>query len=198
MPLLPKTPSAIALIALSALASASALASEPSPAWSDLLAIEGHLGLGTPTGLAGLAVDFTLHPQVSLELGAGRGLVALQLAAMAHVRPFFITPNLAPGIGVGVSGGDTGTLKVQDFRELRFKQAVWLNGELFLELRRGSFHLRPYAGIARRLRHSGCTYIDEQADTSQPCSEREPSEVAILDDWRTILYTGVAIGLSLL
>jgi hypothetical protein len=143
-------------------------------------------------------LDLTPHPRLSLNVGAGRGLFALQLAAMARVRVFFISPALAVGIGAGVSGGDTGTLKVQDFRELRFENATWANGELFFELRRGSFHLRPYAGIARRVRHSGCTYVDEQADTAQPCSEIDPGEVAELDSWRTIRYVGIAIGLRLL
>jgi hypothetical protein len=198
MHLSPKTMAGPVLIALSTLTSASALAHEPSPAWNDLLAIEGHLGIGTPTGLAGLALDLTPHPQFSFDVGVGRGFYALQLAAMARVRPFFFTSGLAPGIGVGVSGGDTGTVHVQDFRELRFEKAMWLNFEVFLELRRGWFHLRPYLGMARRIRHSGCTYVNEQADTSQPCSKIDPNEVALLDDWQSILYTGVAIGLSLL
>ena len=187
----------IALIVLSTLTSVSALAGEPSPAWNDPLAIEGHLGIGTPTGFAGLALDLTPHPQISIEVGAGRGLYALQLAAMARVRPFFISAGLAPGIGAGVSGGDTGTLNVQDTRDLRFEKAIWVNGELFLELRRGRFHLRPYAGVARRVHHSGCTFVEKQANTTEPCSNIDPSEVAMLDDWRTILYTGVAIGLKL-
>jgi len=187
----------IALIALAALTSAAALADEPSPAWKDVLALEGHLGVGTPTGFAGLALDLTPHPKFSLNLGVGRGLVALQLAAMGRFRPFFITPNLATGIGAGVSGGDTGTLNVQDSRDLRFDKAIWANGELFLELRRGRFHLRPYAGVAWRVHHSGCTYVDKQAHTTQPCSEINPSTVTMLDDWRKIFYTGVAIGLGL-
>jgi hypothetical protein len=191
-----KTAPGVVLIAVSALTCMPALAAEPSPAWNDVVAIDGHLGLGTPEGLAGLALDLTPHPRFSISAGVGRGLLAVQLAAMARFRPFFITPNLATGIGAGVSGGDTGTLHVQDFRELRFAKAMWLNGELFLELRRGPFHLRPYAGFARRVRDSGCTYLDEQADTRQPCSEIEPSTVAMLDDWRRIFYTGVAIGWS--
>jgi hypothetical protein len=197
MHLSPRTTPGIVIVTLSTLTSGSALAHEPSPAWNDVLAIDGHLGIGTPTGLAGLALDLTPHPQLSFSVGAGYGLIAPQLAVMARVRPFFFASGLAPGIGVGVSGGDTGTLHVQDFRELRFEKAMWVNGELLLELRRGRFHLRPYAGLARRVRHSGCTYVDEQADTTQPCSEIDPSQVALLDDWRTIFYTGVAIGLGL-
>src|SRR5438552_17336204 len=99
----PRTGPGIALIALSTLTSLSALAREPSPAWQDLVAIEGQLGVGTPTGLAGLALDLTPHPRVSVNVGAGRGLYALQIAAMARVRPLFITSDLAPGIGAGVS-----------------------------------------------------------------------------------------------
>jgi hypothetical protein len=197
MHLSPEIVCGIALVALATSTSSAALASEPSPAWSEVLAVDGHLGIGTPTGMAGLALDLTPHPQVSFGVGVGLGFFAPQLAAMARVRPFFITSNLAPGMGVGVSGGDTGTVHVQDFRELRFKRALWLNGELFLELRRGWFHLRPYAGLARRLHHSGCTYLDEQTDIRQPCSEIDPHQVALLDDWRTIFYTGVALGVGL-
>jgi hypothetical protein len=195
---LPRIAGGLAAIALSTLTSMSALAREPSPAWNDALAIEGQLGVGMPTGLAGLAVDGTPHPNISFNAGVGRGLHAMQIAAMARVRPFFITPGLAPGIGAGVSGGDTGTLKVMDFRELRFDQAIWLNAEVFLELRRGPFHLRPFVGYARRVHHSGCTYVDEQAHTSQPCSAIDPDVVAMLDDLRYILYTGVAVGFSVM
>ena len=188
----------MAVIALLTLTSMSALARDPSPAWNDALAIEGHLGVGTPVGLAGLAVDLTPHPNVSFNIGAGQGLRAPQIAAMARVRPFFITPGLAPGIGAGVSGGDTGTMHVMDFRQLRFEQAVWLNAEVFLELRRGPFHLRPFVGYARRVRYSGCTYSDSNADTSLPCADVDPDMIAMLDDWQTIYYTGVAFGFSLL
>jgi len=189
---------AFTLIGLSYLPGGSAVAREPSPAWNDLLAIEGHLGVGTPVGLAGLAVDMTPHPRVSLNVGAGRGLDALQIAAMARARPFFITSGLAPGIGAGVSNGDTRTLHVMDSRELHFEQATWLNGEVFLEIRRGQFHLRPYVGIARRVRYSSCTYTDWMTNASQPCSAVDQRNIGILDDWRTIMYTGVAVGFGVL
>ena len=190
----------IALIALSTLTSMSALAREPSPAWNDVLAIEAQLGLGAPTGLAGLGIDVTPHPRVSLNAGAGRGLHALQLAAMARVRPFFITPNIAPGIGAGVSGGDTGTENYGFAASyLRFDQAVWVNGEVFFEFRRGPFHVRPFVGYARRVRHSGCTYFDILNDTPpQPCSAIDQERLARMDNWQWIYYTGVAIGWSLL
>ena len=187
-----------ALIALSCLAGAPAVAAEPSPAWNDLLAVEGHLGLGTPLGLAGLALDLTPHPLVSVNVGAGRGLKALQIAAMARVRPFFPKPGLALGIGAGVSGGDTGTLNFMDSRELYFEKATWLNGEVFLEVRRGHFHLRPFLGLARRVWYSSCTYTDSMTNTSEPCSVADPRNIAIVDGWRTIFYTGIAVGFALL
>lgn len=75
---------------------------------------------------------------------------------------------------------------------------MWLNGEVSLELRRGAFHLRPYAGLAWRIRHSGCTYTDSLTSTSQPCSGMDPSEVNKFDKYRKIPYTGVTIGISLM
>lgn len=185
------------VIALLTLTSVSALAREPSPAWNDVLAIEGHLGVATPLGLAGLALDLTPHPSVSVSAGVGRGLFAMQLAAMARVRPFFVTPGIAPGIGAGVSRGGTGTWELMDSRQLRIEQATWLNGELFVEFRRGRVHLRPFFGIARRLGLSGCAYVDVSQDTSQPCSAVEPKQLAIADHWQTIYYTGVAVGFGL-
>ncbi len=191
----------IALIALSTLTSMSALAREPSPAWNDVLAIEGQLGLAAPTGLAGLGIDVTPNPHVSLNAGVGRGYRALQLAAMVRVRPFFIRPNIAPGIGAGVSGGDTGTLHIL-FSDsyLLFERAIWANGEVFFEFRRGPFHLRPFVGYARRVRHSGCTYVGlyDVETAPQPCSAIDQGRLAQVDNMRGIVYTGVAIGWSFL
>lgn len=191
----------LALLAVSTLTNMSAFGREASPAWNDALAVEGQLGVATPLGLAGLALDWTPHRLVSLNAGVGRGLFAMQLAAMARVRPFFVTANLAPGLGAGVSRGGTGTWEVMDSRRLRFDQATWVNGEVFLELRRGRLHLRPFVGVARRVGSSGCTYIDTQqspTDQSRPCSAIDTGELAIVDDWRTVYYTGVAVGFSVL
>jgi hypothetical protein len=190
----------LVLITLSTMTGMSALAREPSAAWNDVLAIELQSGIGAPTGLAGLALDVTPHPRVSLNAGAGRGLYAMQLAGMARVRPFFIRSNIAPGIGAGVSGGDTGTLAI-GFADayLRFDRAIWANGELFFEYRRGPFHLRPFLGYARMVSHSGCTYIPVYDSTarSQPCSAIEQTRLDSMGPTNWIYYTGLALGWSL-
>jgi hypothetical protein len=187
----------LGLITLSTLTSVSAFArGDPSPAWNDVLAVEGHLGVATPVGFGGLALDLTPHPKVSFNAGLGRGLYALQLAAMARVRPIFIAPGIAPGIGAGVSGGDTGTTPgYMDPRELRFQQAIWANVEVFLEFRWGAFHMRPFLGIAQRVHHASCTWLSSAG--SQPCSTVDQTELNNFDHWRRVVYTGAAFGFGL-
>jgi hypothetical protein len=186
-----------AFLTLSTMTGMSAFArAEPSPAWNDVLAVEGHLGVATPVGFGGLALDLTPHPKISFNAGVGRGLYALQLAGMARVRPIFIAPGIAPGIGAGVSGGDTGTTPgYMDPRELRFQQAIWANVEAFLEFRWGAFHLRPFLGIAQRVHDASCTWITSAG--SQPCSTADQTEIGNFDRWRRVVYTGAAIGFGL-
>ena len=195
--------SGIAVIALSTVTPTSAFGREVSPAWHDWLAVEGHLGLGTPMGFAGLAADLTPHPLVSINVGLGKGVGGAQYAAMARVRPLFLGEVFALGLGGGVSHGDTTNFVFPgDSPEIRYTQATWVNGEGFAEMRRGSFHLRMFVGVGRRVAYSDCTYDD--ANTAMPsgvvrrCSEIAPSTLAKYDARRTIPYTGVAVGFGLL
>jgi hypothetical protein len=199
----PVIAAALAHVALSTATRASALGRELPPTWNDPLAIEGHVGLGAPLGLAGLAVDVTPHPWFSLNAGVGRGVDGLQLAAMLRVRPLFWGRTFALGLGGGVSRGDTSTtVAFGDSPELRFNQATWLNAEVFGEMRRGSLHLRPFVGIARRVAYSSCTYDDARSAMPsglvRPCSEVAKSNIDKYDSDQTIGYTGVAIGFEIL
>jgi len=194
-----------ALVAFSTTTPASVFGRELGPAWRDrlALAIEGQVGLGAPLGLAGLAVDLTPHPWFSLNAGVGRGVDGLQLAATLRVRPLFLGRMFAVGLGGGVSRGDTSTLVAfGDSPQLRFSQATWLNAEVFGELRRGSWHLRPFVGIGRRVSYSGCAYDDARSAMPsgmiRPCSDVSKSDLDKYDSDRMIGYTGVAFGFEIL
>jgi hypothetical protein len=192
----------IAALALSWSAQAHARA-EPSPAWDDVLAVEGHLGLGAPLGLAGLAVDVTPHRRFSIGAGVGKGMDAPQLAAMARVRPLLLGRKFALGLGGGASGGDTRTARFgfSDPSQIYWGKAVWLNGEFFMELRHGPFHLRPFVGMARRVAYSSCTYVAREVGveegTAYNCADVEARTLNKYWD-PTILYTGVAVGWSVM
>lgn len=77
----------------------------PVDAWSERqFALEAHVGVGTPYGLGGLALDYTPIRWLSLNAGAGAGLDGLQSAFMLRTRyPF---GRLAPTLSGGVSYGD--------------------------------------------------------------------------------------------
>ena len=192
----------IAALALSWSAQAHARA-EPSPAWDDVLAVEGHLGLGAPLGLAGLAVDVTPHRRFSIGAGVGKGMDAPQVGAMARVRPLLLGRVFALGLGGCVSGGDTRTARFlfSDPSQIYWGKAIWLNGEFFMELRHGPFHLRPFVGIARRVAYSSCTYVARTPggteETVYDCADVEAR--TLNKYWNpTILYTGVAVGWSVM
>jgi hypothetical protein len=192
----------IAALALSWSAQAHARA-EPSPAWDDALAVDGHLGLGAPLGLAGLAVDVTPHRRFSIGAGVGKGMDAPQVAAMARVRPLLLGHKFALGLGGGVSGGDTRTARFgfSDPSQIYWGKAIWLNGEFFMELRHGPFHLRPFVGVARRVAYSSCTYVARTPggteETVYACADVEARTLNKYWD-PTILYTGVAVGWSVM
>lgn len=61
------------------------------------VSIEGHLGFGTPVGLAGLMLEFSVLPQLSFAAGAGIGTgprsgSITHAAVAARARPF-VTPS---------------------------------------------------------------------------------------------------------
>jgi hypothetical protein len=63
---------------------AGAAAAEPPTVVSRPTYIRGDVGIGAPTGLAGVTVGHALDPPWALELGLGLGLTGWQLAGMAR------------------------------------------------------------------------------------------------------------------
>ena len=144
-----------------------------------------------------MAVDVTPHPLVSINIGLGQGISGSQVAAMARIRALFINDSFALGIGGGVSRGDTdASFSPPGGNQIRLTQATWLNGEVFAELRRGRFHLRPFLGIAHRIAYAGCVYYQGEYGTG-PCPVGTP-DFERDDSLKTIAYTGIAIGFGLL
>jgi hypothetical protein len=94
----------------------------------------GHLGLGTPLGFAGVAVEYTPVPFLTLAGGAGWGNSGPQLAFMPRVRPF----DDLLAFGVGISAGPYGWVSCRlvcfgATSEKVWDRALWANVDLSFE-----------------------------------------------------------------
>jgi hypothetical protein len=170
----------------------------PTDRWQRPLALEGHLGLGTPRGFAGVALDVTPVSWGSFNVSVGQGLSGVQYAGMARVR-FASTPVTA-GVGAGASAGryvwdnqckGPCSLILQMPAITRvWRPAIWGNVEAFVEGRSaGRFQWRVYVGVGRQLNggSSTCTWTTLDGQRPGGC-----------DDGSLFLgYFGTALGFTL-
>ena len=105
-------------------------------------------------------------------------------------------------IGIMVFDTRTARFLFSDPSQIYWGKAIWLNGEFFMELRHGPFHLRPFVGVARRVGYASCTFDDRDSvvgmSTVRPCAAVDSLTLEKYDNIQTIAYTGVAIGFGLL
>ncbi len=124
-----------------------------------------NLGVGAPTGLAGVSFERRLGSIAALEPGGGGGLSGFQLSLLVRVRHIPILG--APGFGVSVAGGPgPGWLVGQKKGAI-----VWLDAELLglehrfasgLALGVGAGIVVPLAGEFSVCR-STCTAVESQS-----------------------------------
>ena len=171
----------------------------PPNRWQKQLAYEARLGLATPLGFAGVAVDVTPVPWVSLNLGIGQGGHGAQYAGMARVR--LATTPVTGGIGAGVSAGRYqwdnqckayyGPCAAMDRWPVvtrTWNPAIWGNVEAFLEGRAaGGFQWRVYLGLGKILNAaaSRCTWQSVDGQRPNGC-----------DESHFLGYVGTALGYS--
>jgi hypothetical protein len=134
----------------------SALASGATPPesdpWTRVLAVDAHVGLGTPYGLAGLSVEVSPVRFFAIEAGGGHSGYGPQIAGMARLRIPFGADALA--LGGGVSGGDYSAADtfLEPMWSKDWSPAYWVNLELAYSHRwRNGFELRPYVGVTSLL-----------------------------------------------
>ena len=172
----------------------------PPNRWQEPVALEGHLGTGTPLGLAGVALDVTPVPWLSLNAGVGAGGSGAQFAGMARLR--LAPAPVTGGIGAGVSAGRyawdnqckvyygpcSAMLRMPDIYRV-WNPAIWGNAEFFLEGRTaGRFQWRVYIGLGRILNagSSSCTW--QSIDGQRPAG---------CDGTPFLGYFGTALGFTL-
>jgi hypothetical protein len=133
------------------------------------LMLEGSLGLGTPVGIAGIAVDYSPWPFLGLNLGIGLGLAGLQYGFTPRVRLFRAGKHtqVALYLGAGASAGaykqpsvnfdlfsslDDGGDPGPSAPTSRWAMAYWANAEIGVEIRKEAGPaFRPYLGVSRLL-----------------------------------------------
>ena len=168
--------------------------------WQRPFALEGRLGLGTPLGFAGVALDVTPVPWASFNIGIGQGGHGAQYAGMARVR--LAPAPVTGGVGAGVSAGRyawDNQCKVWEgpcaamvrlpaiARE--WDPAIWGNVETFMEGRSaGRFQWRVYIGVGRILEGPSSTCTWDSSDGQRPAGCDEASFLG---------YFGTAFGFTL-
>ena len=174
----------------------------PAPAdrWRRPFALEGHLGVGTPRGFAGVALDMTPVSWGSLNLSIGQGASGVQYAGMARVR-FSPTP-VSAGVGAGASAGRyvwdnvctvlDGTCSAMErwpWIKRVWNPAIWGNVDVFLEGRSAArFQWRVYVGVGRQFNGASSTCTWSSADGQRPNG---------CDGALFLGYFGTALGFTL-
>lgn len=163
------------------------------------LTLEARLGLGTPTGVLGVAVTYSPVPAFGFECGAGTNTLGLQLACSLRGR--VVLGAREPSLGLswaraltltsGFSGGRYADTHVFERMtavdgpgpaELDFARAYWWNTDLGVEWRDGAFVSRFAVGVALLLNPNAYTVFKKDSE-----SRVEPAST-------TLLYFGFGLG----
>jgi len=169
----------------------------PPEVWrSHRLAVDGHVGLATPHGFIGVALDSTPVAPLSISVGLGRGLAGVQRALSTRVRLVPTGAHSALGLGLGVSAGPFHSgLGLAHSSRYEYETAVWLNPDLFVERRRGPWRLRLYAGIARRVHDGACTYRDIGGSYAAPCGSAPADSPISRMPWLPFVGFSTGVGM---
>jgi hypothetical protein len=168
------------------------------------LAIMAHIGLGTPYGGLGAALDFVPHENLGIEAGLGTNLIGPQFAltprlrlSLRRQRYFTIGTGASTGKFEARNGMDglLGAMRIMEsmghssHSTKRWSRAYFWNFELGLETRsaRSIFVTRLYLGYSRVLNPRDSTCVSPSAD-ALPCRD---------DQGNALVYGGFALGIML-
>jgi hypothetical protein len=145
--------------------------------WSRWLAVDGHLGAGTPYGFAGVSIEATPVKWWTFGGGLGVSYSGLQLAVSSRVR--YPWGHSAIAAGVGVSRGPYGAVSpicCDDFGwSQHWSAAYWLNVDVVSIEHRSSSgrELRFYFGFGSLLNpKDGECHSYGDANYKPPCENR--------------------------
>jgi hypothetical protein len=137
----------LTVAALSLTGRAAAADASPSGPYSQKLFVEAQLGLGTPGGAAGGALEVQAGP-FGISAGVGEGFSGPQVAGMLRYR-FWLNPDFNFNIGAGLSAGRYEWVEFSFYDTAQHKlwdAAYWANAEAGVEM--GSrFRVRVFGGL---------------------------------------------------
>lgn len=126
------------------------------------LSLEVRLGLATPTGWYGAAVEYSLLPEFALGCGAGNSSLSLEPGCWARAR-LLIDANkaytLASGFSTASYNGNGGSVEdlfspfvgqIHESQAMNFHvaHALWWNTDVGYEYRRRAYVFRAFVGAA--------------------------------------------------
>jgi hypothetical protein len=170
------------------------------------LLLELQLGIAMPTGIAGLFVDYSLAPALSLAAGAGTNLTGFEAAAELRLRGELKSGHaltLAGGYSLGPHtqtranqfgffslflGPMTAMGEPQVPSAYNWDLAHWVNVSFGYERRRPSgSSLRVFGGPAFMM----------NPEDGQPSQTENPQELRPFERVGTMVFAGCAIGYAL-
>ena len=162
----------------------------PTSAWAQRpLVVEARLApIGSPSGVLGVGLSYSVQPWLAVSAGAGFGVWGPQFDVMARLRAVSVTnASGSYGFYLGVGGSEGAFEYVLDYEHTSraWKHAWWGNLELGFEKQwYDVVSLRVYVGNEWNLsRNSGTCHKDGRTDLA-----------ACGDDGHTWPYLGVAMG----
>lgn len=157
---------------------------------------EAHLGLGTPLGNAGVALDLAPVSLFAINVGIGKSLDGTQFAVTPRLRFRFWEPELMVGLGVGYSTGpyrwdnDRHGLFAEPMDDAAYRSwahAGWTNFELSLEARAMPVGLRGYLGYALLQTRDSDTCTTPNSSQSDGCDITRDKAIGVV-------YAGFALA----
>ncbi len=131
------------------------LFASPAGAWDGLVAAEAQLGLASPTGMLGLALDVAPEPWWAVNLGAGLGSGGWSWSVQPRIQT--MGGPVSIGGGVGLSGGEF----VPAMGAVHYDHAVWGNTEVSLSwMASDSWQLRSAFGYGVVLNDESCEWTE--------------------------------------
>ncbi len=156
------------------------------------LAIDGHMGFGTPYGLTGVSLELTPIPWWTFGGGLGVSFGGPQLAMSTRVRYPFGHAALAFGVGVSRGGYKTVESWIDASWTKEWAHAYWLNIEASVEHRwRTGLELRIYMGVGSLL-NPGSGECHPNLRGYDCDGSGEP--LGFLFSQNGVPYVGVAVG----
>ncbi|MEP7052642.1 MAG: hypothetical protein ABJB12_19900 [Pseudomonadota bacterium] len=176
----------------------------PRPEFDRQFTLEARLGVATPTGLAGVAAEFSFIPQFGVGCGVGSNVYDAEYACWLRARPVIgvhraltLSSGFSTAAFTQTEATQAGVLGIftAAFASMRegpgpdersYARAYWLNTDLGYETRRAAFVFRVFGGIAALMNPSDGVVQQRSSPDALPANA----------PLSAMAYAGVGLGLA--